>query len=238
MRGVVPACRTQDTVSIFALTVADAAKVAGVTIAFDAEDAFARASAAPSPCSRRPRRSRSASRTDRSRSSAIPTTRRLYHACFRPARGARRRASSRSTSPPSSKAARCFTRAPGWPSALPLSAISSTRSRTRSMRSCAASFSARSEIERAESFEALYELAELMRLAEAEWAKMDLLLLADGRHDLPCRGNDSRPRRAQYESWNLHKFREPDGSRGACGAGGLPCRRHPFRRYPDRPGAV
>jgi allophanate hydrolase len=42
MRGVVPACRTQDTVSIFALTVADAAKVAGVTIAFDEEDPFIR----------------------------------------------------------------------------------------------------------------------------------------------------------------------------------------------------
>lgn len=42
MRGVVPACRTQDTVSILALTVADAAKVAASCIAFDAEDVFAR----------------------------------------------------------------------------------------------------------------------------------------------------------------------------------------------------
>jgi allophanate hydrolase len=42
MRGVVPACRTQDTVSILALTVADAAKVAAAAIVFDAEDAFAR----------------------------------------------------------------------------------------------------------------------------------------------------------------------------------------------------
>jgi allophanate hydrolase len=42
MRGVVPACRTQDAVSIFALTVADAAKVAMTAIAFDKEDPFAR----------------------------------------------------------------------------------------------------------------------------------------------------------------------------------------------------
>ncbi|HSD93402.1 MAG TPA: allophanate hydrolase [Methyloceanibacter sp.] len=42
MRGVVPACRTQDTVSILALTVADAAKVAATCLVFDAEDAFAR----------------------------------------------------------------------------------------------------------------------------------------------------------------------------------------------------
>ena len=41
-RGVVPACKTQDTVSIFALTVADAAAAFDVAAAFDAEDAFAR----------------------------------------------------------------------------------------------------------------------------------------------------------------------------------------------------
>jgi allophanate hydrolase len=41
MRGVLPACRTQDAVSIFALTVGDAARVANVAIAYDAEDAFA-----------------------------------------------------------------------------------------------------------------------------------------------------------------------------------------------------
>lgn len=41
-RGVVPACRTQDTVSIFALTVADATRVMTGAAAFDAEDAYAR----------------------------------------------------------------------------------------------------------------------------------------------------------------------------------------------------
>jgi allophanate hydrolase len=47
MRGVVPACRTIDTVSIFALTVADAAKVAISVVAFDTDDAFARSGAPP-----------------------------------------------------------------------------------------------------------------------------------------------------------------------------------------------
>jgi allophanate hydrolase len=47
MRGVVPACRTQDTVSILALTVADAARVAATAIAVDAEDPFARCMAPP-----------------------------------------------------------------------------------------------------------------------------------------------------------------------------------------------
>lgn len=46
-RGVVPACRTQDVVSILALTVADAAKVAAVACKYDEADSYARP-AAPS----------------------------------------------------------------------------------------------------------------------------------------------------------------------------------------------
>lgn len=42
-RGVVPACRTLDCVSVFALTVADAAAVAEVAGGYDAGDAYARA---------------------------------------------------------------------------------------------------------------------------------------------------------------------------------------------------
>ena len=41
-RGVVPACRTQDTVSVFALTVTDAAQVFSIASAFDTEDSYAR----------------------------------------------------------------------------------------------------------------------------------------------------------------------------------------------------
>lgn len=46
-RGVVPACRSQDVVSIFALNVTDAAKVAAAAIAFDEEDCLARREAPP-----------------------------------------------------------------------------------------------------------------------------------------------------------------------------------------------
>jgi allophanate hydrolase len=42
-RGVVPACRTQDTVSIFALTAADAARVLDIAAGYDANDSFSRA---------------------------------------------------------------------------------------------------------------------------------------------------------------------------------------------------
>jgi allophanate hydrolase len=47
-RGVVPACKSQDAVSIFALTVDDAAEVAETLIAFDSEDSYARRDAPPS----------------------------------------------------------------------------------------------------------------------------------------------------------------------------------------------
>ena len=72
-RGVVPACRSQDAVSIFALTVGDAAKVAETAIAFDEDDSFRAAQTrrhSPSSSARRPLESRRSERR-RSRSSAI-----------------------------------------------------------------------------------------------------------------------------------------------------------------------
>lgn len=54
-RGVVPACRTQDVVSIFALTVADAAQVMTVGAAFDVEDDYARPAAAFKVCEASPK---------------------------------------------------------------------------------------------------------------------------------------------------------------------------------------
>jgi allophanate hydrolase len=41
--GVVPACRTLDTISIFAMTVADACEIFGIAAAYDGEDAYSRA---------------------------------------------------------------------------------------------------------------------------------------------------------------------------------------------------
>jgi allophanate hydrolase len=46
-RGVVPACRSLDCVSIFTRTVAEAARVLGVASAFDPEDPFSRAATPP-----------------------------------------------------------------------------------------------------------------------------------------------------------------------------------------------
>jgi allophanate hydrolase len=56
-RGVVPACRTLDCVSIFALTVEDAAELAHIAAGFDADDPYSRAPSmsAPARFSERPR---------------------------------------------------------------------------------------------------------------------------------------------------------------------------------------
>ena len=47
MRGVVPACRSLDAMSIFALTAEDAARVAAVAVKFDAADAWSRKAQLP-----------------------------------------------------------------------------------------------------------------------------------------------------------------------------------------------
>lgn len=47
--GLVPACRSLDCISVFSLTCADAAKVAGVVSAYDATDAYSRAAPTPAP---------------------------------------------------------------------------------------------------------------------------------------------------------------------------------------------
>jgi allophanate hydrolase len=47
MRGVVPACRSLDAMSIFALTAEDAARVAAVAVKFDAADAWSRTTQLP-----------------------------------------------------------------------------------------------------------------------------------------------------------------------------------------------
>ncbi|MGI4856693.1 MAG: allophanate hydrolase [Janthinobacterium lividum] len=57
-RGVVPACRTLDCVSIFATSMDDAAAVYAVAAGFDAEDGLSRAAAAPVLAARLPERPR------------------------------------------------------------------------------------------------------------------------------------------------------------------------------------
>ena len=71
-----------------------------------------------------------------------------------------------------------------------------------------------------ETFHAFYNLADLIRAAKREWAKMDVMLLPTAPHELHDRRDACRPCDAQYQSRRLYELREPHGS----------CRRSPCRR--------
>ena len=176
MRGVVPACRTQDTVSIFALTVADAAKVAGVTIAFDAEDAFARASAAPFAVQPAPAPLKVGVPNGPIPFFGNSEYERLYHECF-----ARIAALGGEIVPidfaPFEKAASMLYAGPWVAERLAVAGDLLDKKPDAIHAVVRGILLGARQISALQSFEALYELAELVRLAKAEWAKMDLLLL-------------------------------------------------------------
>jgi allophanate hydrolase len=176
MRGVVPACRTQDTVSILTLTVTDAAKVAAVVIAPDEEDPFARTDAwhfsvAPSPTPLKvgvPQE-------------AIPFFGdRAYERLYRAAVD-RMQALGAAMVPvdyaPFAKAAAMLYGGP-WVTER-LAAVGELASRNPEaihevVRGIILGARGKTALE---TFQAFYDLAELTRQAKREWAKMDVLLL-------------------------------------------------------------
>ena len=176
MRGVVPACRTQDAVSIFALTVADAAKVAMTAIAFDKEDPFARLGAPSFAIEAAPQPLRVGVPNGPIPFFGDKDYESLYHAAIArlAARGAR-------IVPvdymPFAKAAAMLYGGP-WV-AERLAAISDLATRNPEaihevVRGILLGAKAKTAVE---TFRAIYDLAELTREARAEWAKVDILLL-------------------------------------------------------------
>jgi allophanate hydrolase len=119
-RGVVPACRTLDCVSVFALDARDARAVLGVLDAYDADDPYARHD-------RRLPRGRASAFRAPARSNSSATTRR-ERPSTPPSPGSTRstRSAWRWTSRPSSRPPNCSTAGPGWRSAMPRSARCST----------------------------------------------------------------------------------------------------------------
>ena len=112
--GVVPACRSLDTVSIFAMTVQDAWEVHAVAAGFDADDAYSRR--LPEPRSMSPAPGLRIGVPSPATLKTFGDT--AQFADFR----ATALPSSSSTSSPSMPLRACFTKAPGWPSASPPSA--------------------------------------------------------------------------------------------------------------------
>ena len=176
MRGVVPACRTQDTVSIFALTVADAAEVARAAIGFDKEDAFARADARPFMVEAAPEKLKFGVPRGPIPCFGDSDYERLYGEGI-----ARLVALGAEAVPidftPFEKAASLLYEGP-WV-AERLAAAGELLERKPEalhpdLRGILASAREKTALQ---SFAAFYELAELVRQAKAEWAKMDVLLL-------------------------------------------------------------
>ena len=235
--GVVPACRSLDCVSVFALTIDDAWTALAAIAGPDAADPYSRAR--PLGALGAFRRRRAARRADRrasacssaTRSRPAPTTRRSR---ARP-RSARR--SSRSTSSRSTRPRGCSTKGRGWRSATSSLQVaagvvagrrsirspgrSSSRARGRapsirsppstSSRSCAASRDARVPDDR--------------RAAAAD--------RADGLHR---RAGAGRSDPAQQPARHLHQLRQPARSLRPRGAGLDAAGRHAVRHHAARAG--
>ncbi len=175
-RGVVPACRTQDVVSVFAGTVGDAHKVLSVAGAFDGEDAYARPaprSILPEALPERFRFGVPAGGPDFLGDDAAAE---LYDEAINrlEALGGER---IQIDFEPFAEAARLLYEGP-WVAERFAAIDQFARARPEAMNEvvreiiCAAT-----KIDAVSGFKAFYRLAELTRAAESQWAKMDVMLL-------------------------------------------------------------
>ncbi len=175
-RGVVPACRTQDTISIFALTGADAARVLDVASGFDAEEPYSRAPPRGLDYEPLPNGLRVGVPVDPLDYCGDTETERLYRLAIERLRGLGCEIVAFNFAPFREAAALLYS---GPWVAERLAAIKNFAARSPG----AINEVVRGIILGAEHisavavFEGLYRLAELTRRAEAEWAKMDVLIL-------------------------------------------------------------
>ena len=133
--GVVPACRTLDCVSVFALTVDDALAALAAMAGPDAADPYSRARALGALGADAARRAaRRADRRASACSSAIARRPSAYDDALARLGDARRARSSRSTSSRSTRPRGCSTKGRGWRSAISRSRRCWRRRRTPSIR--------------------------------------------------------------------------------------------------------
>jgi allophanate hydrolase len=173
-RGVAPACRSLDCVSIFGLTAEDARAVLAVARGFDSDDPFSR---------RRVRVGCRASPTAGSVCRGAISSSFSGTAMPSGSSGRRRRSwsgwgrsGSRSTSRRFSRRRDCCTAGRGWPSGISRSGSSSNQHAekvfpvTREILGGAARYTA------SDAFAAQYRLEELRRRAESVWEEIDFLV--------------------------------------------------------------
>ena len=227
---MVPACRSLDCVSIFALTAEDARAVFAVARGFDERDPWSRPPAA-------------AALPDAIAGCRIGVPRagqleffgnRDAERLFAAALAALERSGARRVEidfAPFDEAARLLYGGP-WV-AERYQAIREFFDRrpeavfpvTREILAGAAKYSA------ADTFAAEYRLQEIRRTLAPVWQEIDLLVTPDRRDDLHDRRGERRPGRAEHQPRLLHELHEPARPRGDRGAGGVPGERAAVRRH-------
>ncbi len=175
-RGVVPACRTQDVVSVFALTVRDAALVAGMASKLDADDPFARKAGDAGNAKSLPNPLRIGIPRNGLEFFGDSNYERLY-------REATERASKLGVEiveidfAPFRDAASLLYAGP-WVAERLATLEDFTTGHAEAMHDVVRGIVlGAKKISAVEAFKGHYRLAELIRIAEAEWEKMDVLLL-------------------------------------------------------------
>lgn len=175
-RGLVPACRTQDVVSIFALTVSDAACVMNVAATFDSGDAYARTAPAPFAVMSPPPGLRVGVPADGLTFFGDVEAERLYRASV--ARMASLGASIVDIDfAPFSQTAQLLYAGP-WVAERLAAIRAFAAAKPQALNAVVGAIITGAARQSAvDAFEGFYTLAALTRAAEAEWAKMDVMLL-------------------------------------------------------------
>ncbi len=175
-RGMVPACRTQDTVSALALTVADAARVLAAAAGFDPEDSFSRAPPRPFAVESPPAALKIGAPRGPLEFFGDAGAAKLYAAAIERARSLGAEVVEIDFTP-FREAARLLYSGP-WV-AERLAAIKAfAREKPEAIHEAVRGIILGAEtISAAAAFEGFYRLADLIRAAEAEWRLMDMMLL-------------------------------------------------------------
>ena len=224
-RGVVPACRSQDCVSVFTSTVADAACVDDIVAYFDAADPYARHA---------PERVRA--RAPSIFRVGVPSERRLEWFSDRQSEQLFRNAVTRIRAmggklveidiAPLREAAKLLYEGP-WVAERTIAAEALLTSQPGAIHPVVRGILERGlRFSAVEAFKAEYRLRDFQRAAERLWETVDVLLLPTTPTAYRLREVLAEPLGAQFEPRHLHQFREPAGYERGRRPGGLPGQRH------------
>ncbi|MGE0023569.1 MAG: allophanate hydrolase [Hyphomicrobium sp.] len=175
-RGLVPACRTQDAISVFGLTVSDAARVTACAAGFDAEDAYSREAPRPFAVEALPANVRVGIPASGLEFFGDAEAERLYRAAVErmPGLGA---TVVEIDFAPFRDAARLLYQGPWVAERLAAIRAFVAEKPDALHEVVGAIIKGSAKLSAVDAFEGFYRLAELTRAAESVWRSMDILLL-------------------------------------------------------------